>query len=118
MVEIKYNIFEIDPDNLLRLDIISDKNLKSYLEETSIPGTFVPNEDFIALSFYTLDDTRLSTVNNHTKYSVLSGDSKTSIPGNAELSIDPLQDYKLYYNDNSEVKSLYHFLRNPFRVQQ
>ena len=117
MVEIKYNIFEIDPDNLLRLDIISDKNLKSYLEETSIPGTFVPNEDFIALSFYTLDDTRLSTVNNHTKYSVLSGDSKTSIPGNAELSIDPLQDYKLYYNDNSEVKSLYHFLRNPFRVQ-
>ena len=117
MVEIKYNIFEIDPDNLLRLDIISDKNLKSYLEETSIPGTFVPNEDFIALSFYTLDDTRLSTVNNHTKYSVLSGDSKTSIPGNAELSIDPLQDYKQYYNDNSEVKSLYHFLRNPFRVQ-
>ena len=117
MVEIKYNIFEIDPDNLLRLDIISDKNLKSYLEETSIPGTFVPNEDFIALSFYTLDDTRLSTVNNYTKYSVLSGDSKTSIPGNAELSIDPLQDYKQYYNDNSEVKSLYHFLRDPFRVQ-
>ena len=117
MVEIKYNIFEIDSNSLLRLDVVSDENLKSYLEEVTVPGTFIPNEDFIELSYYTLDKTQLLSVNNYTRYSVLSGDSKTSIQGNSEIAIDPLEDYKIYYNDSSEVKALYHFLRNPFRVQ-
>lgn len=117
MVEIKYNIFEIDSNSLLRLDVVSDENLKSYLEEVTVPGTFIPNEDFIELSYYTLDKTQLLSVNNYTRYSVLSGDSKTSIQGNSEITIDPLEDYKIYYNDSSEVKALYHFLRNPFRVQ-
>jgi len=117
MVEIKYNIFEIDSNNLLRLDVVSDENLKSYLEEVTVPGTFIPNEDFIELSYYTLDNTQLLSVNNYTRYSVLSGDSKTSVQGNSEIAIDPLEDYKIYYNDSSEVKALYHFLRNPFRVQ-
>ena len=117
MVEIKYNIFEIDSNSLLRLDVVSDDNLKSYLEEVTVPGTFIPNEDFIELSYYTLDKTQLLSVNNYTRYSVLSGDSKTSVQGNSEIAIDPLEDYKIYYNDSSEVKALYHFLRNPFRVQ-
>ena len=117
MVEINYNIFEIDPNNLLKLDVVSDENLKSYLEEVTIPSTFIPNEDFIELSYYTLDNTKLLSVNNYTNYTVLSGDSKTSIKGNSEISIDPLEDYKAYYNDSSEVKALYHFLRNPFRIQ-
>jgi hypothetical protein len=117
MVEVKYNIFQIDPNNLLRLDVVSDENLKSYLEEVTIPSTFIPNEDFIQLSYYTLDNTKLVSINNYTNYSILSGDSITSVKGNSEIGIDPLEDYKLYYNDNSEVKSLYHFLRNPFRVQ-
>jgi len=117
MVEVKYNIFQIDPNSLLRLDVVSDENLKSYLEEVTIPSTFIPNEDFIQLSYYTLDNTKLVSINNYTNYSILSGDSITSVKGNSEIGIDPLEDYKLYYNDNSEVKSLYHFLRNPFRVQ-
>jgi len=117
MVNVKYDIFQINPDSLLKLDIISDENLKSYLDEVTIPSTFIPNEDFIELAYYTLDNTKLLSINNYTKYSVLSGDSRTSVKGNSEISIDPLEDYKLYYNDNSEVKALYHFLRNSFRVQ-
>ena len=117
MMKVKYDIFEIDPDNLLKLDVVSDENLKSYLDEVNIPGTFIPNEDFIELTYYTLDDTKLLSISNYTNYSVLSGDSRTSIEGNSEISIDPLEDYKSYYNNNSEVKALYHFLRNPFRIQ-
>lgn len=117
MVKVKYDIFEIDPDNLLKLDVVSDENLKSYLDEVTIPSTFIPNVDFVQLSYYTLDDTKLLSINNYTNYSVLSGDSRTSIEGNSEISIDPLEDYKVYYNNNSEVKALYHFLRNPFRLQ-
>lgn len=117
MVEVNYNIFEIDPNNLLKLDVVSDENLKSYLEEVTIPSTFIPNEDFIELSYYTLDNTKLLSVNNYTNYTVLTGDSRTSVKGNSEISIDPLEDYKAYYNDSSEVKALYHFLRNPFRIQ-
>ncbi len=117
MVEIKYDIFEIDPDTLLELDVISDENLKNYLEEVTIPSTFIPNEDFIELSYYTLDNTKLLSLSNYTNYSVLTGDSKTSVKGNSEISIDPLEDYKAYYNDSSEVKALYHFLRNPFKIQ-
>jgi len=29
MVKVKYDIFEIDPDNLLKLDVVSDENLKA-----------------------------------------------------------------------------------------
>ena len=117
MMKVKYDIFEIDPDNLLKLDVVSDENLKNLLEEVTIPSTFIPNQDFIELAYYTLDNTKLLSINNYTNYSVLSGDSRTSIEGNSEISIDPLEDYKSYYNNNSEVKALYHFLRNPFRVQ-
>ena len=117
MMKVKYDIFEIDPDNLLKLDVVSDENLKSYLDEITIPSTFIPNEDFVELAYYTLDNTKLLTIGNYTKYSILSGDSRTSVEGNSEISIDPLEDYKSYYSNNSEVKALYHFLRNPFRVQ-
>ena len=114
MANIKYNIFEIDASNLSRLEPVYDDNLKSILESVEVAGTFIPNEDFIELSFFTLDNTRLSTIQNFNQYSILSGERLNEATGNSEIAIDPLADYKRYIGDNSEVKALYHFLRNPF----
>ena len=116
MANIKYNIFEIDASNLSRLEPVYDDNLKSILESVEVAGTFIPNEDFIELSFFTLDNTRLSTIQNFNQYSILSGERLNEATGNSEIAIDPLADYKRYIGDNSEVKALYHFLRKPFLV--
>ena len=116
MANIKYNIFEIDADNLSRLEPIYDDNLKNILESVEVTGTFIPSEDFIELSFFTLDNTRLSTIKNFNQYSILSGDKLNNSTGNSEIAIDPLADYERYFGDGSELKALYHFLRNPFLV--
>lgn len=114
MAEVKYNIFQANPENLSRFEAIYDEDLKAILESVEIPGTFIPNEDFIELSFFTLDNVRLQTIQNYKDYSFLSGDKQDGSDGNSEISIDPQADYEKFYGDNSEVKSLYHFLRDVF----
>ncbi len=114
MAEIKHNIFSIDAGNLSRFYYINDEELKSTLQEVQIPNTFIPYEDFIELSYFTLDNTRLSTVSNYNRYSINSGDTVTDSIGNSEISIDPVEDYKAYNGSTSEVKALYHFLRDSF----
>ena len=114
MAEIEYNIFNIDAGNLSRFYSVNDDDLKSILQEVEIPNTFIPYEDFIELSYFTLDNTRLSTIVNYDRYSIYSGDTADTSAGNSEIYIDPVEDYKRYNDDTSEVKALYHFLRDSF----
>ena len=115
MAEIVYNIFEIDSNSLSRLKYIPNQDLEQLVEPVSLPSSFLSGEDFVELSFFTLDNVRILTIPNYTNYSVLSGAQRTGTAGTSEISIDPLEDYKAYYDDTTEAKALYHFLRDSFR---
>ena len=109
MSKIEYNVFEIEPNGLSGFITLSNEDT-SLIASTNITKTFKPNDNFIELSYFTLNDVRLNTVPSYTNYSILSGDRKQDSTGNTEIGIDVQQDYIAYGYDGTEVKALYNFL--------
>jgi len=113
MANIDYNIFEIEPEGLSGFRSLSNEDTQ-LLTSAEITKTFKPNDNFIELSFFTLDNIRLQTVGSYNNYSVLSGDTKANEQGNSEIGIDVQQDYLSYGFQGQEVKLLYNFLDYPY----
>jgi hypothetical protein len=116
MLEIKYTVYEIDSSTLSRVNYFTDSSLESIVDPVEVTTTFKPNEDLVELNYFTLDGTQLMTVNNYKGYSILSGGGIDGQQGSTEISIDPLTDYKSYHDGVSEVKAVYNFLRNSYRL--
>jgi len=113
MAEIKNNIYEIEPEGLSGFVGITEEDVK-LISSAQISKTFKPNDNFIELSYFSLDNTRLTTIPNYTNYSILSGDGITNTQGNSEVSIDIEQDYIGYGFLGTDVKALYNFLDYPY----
>ena len=113
MAEIKNTIYKIEPNGLSGFRGLSNTDLE-LIPSAEISKTFKPNDNFIELSYFTLDEVRLLTIPNYTNYSVLSGDTRNSQTGNSEISIDVEQDYISYGFQGTEVKVLYNFLDYPY----
>ena len=109
MAKIEYNIVELNPDNLSNLDSISqdDANL---LEPVELVNTFITEDNFIELNYFSTSGERLSTIENYINYSVLTGDTINGKKGTKEISIDVLEDFKQYNAPTSEAIALYNFL--------
>lgn len=109
MAKIEYNIIELNSNNLSNLDSIpqDDANL---LEPVEIVNTFITEDNFIELNYYTTSGERLSTIGNYTNYSILTGDTINGKRGTKEVSIDVLEDFKQYNSPTSEAIALYNFL--------
>lgn len=113
MASIDYNIFEVEPQGLSGFRSLTNEDLQ-LVSSAEISKTFKPNDNFIELSFYTLDNTRLQTIPNYSNYSILSGDTESGDQGNSEIGIDVKQDYISYGFQGQEVKALYNFLDYPY----
>jgi hypothetical protein len=113
MANIDYNIFEIEPTGLSGFRALSNEDLQ-LITTSEITKTFKPNDNFIELSFYTLNNIRLQTIGSYTNYSILSRDTTNNENGNSEVSIDVQQDYLSYGFQGQEVKLLYNFLDYPY----
>ena len=113
MAEITYNIYEIEPNGLSGFKALPPED-ESLITSTEISKTFKPNDNFIELSFYTLDNTRLETIPTYDRYSILSGDRKEGFDGNSEIGIDVQGDYLAYGYGTTEGKVLYNFLDYPY----
>jgi hypothetical protein len=113
MAEIQNNIYEIEPEGLSGFVGITEEDVK-LISSAQISKTFKPNDNFIELSYFSLDNTRLTTTSNYTNYSVLSGDTLSNTQGNSEISIDVEQDYREYGFLGTDVKALYNFLDYPY----
>ena len=113
MAKIDYNIFEIEPIGLTGFRSLSTEDV-SLMSSAQISKTFKPNDNFIELSFYALDNVRLQTISSYTNYSILSGDTKQGQEGTSEIGIDVIQDYISYGFQGQEVKALYNFLDYPY----
>ena len=109
MAEIKYNIVQIDSIDMPGFETLSNVDAQ-LINSITIPTTFKANDNFIELSYYTLDGIKLTTIENYTNYSILSGDSLNNTIGNSEVTLDVLQDYKQYVFNGIEAVALYNFL--------
>jgi len=114
MSKIEYSIYGIDSNNLSRFKQLPNEDLEAIVEPVEVTNAFIPNEHFVELSYYTLDNVRLTTIPNYIDYSIISGDRNTDTAGIKEISIDVEEDYKGIYGTTAEVKALYNFLADPF----
>ena len=113
MAQVNYNIFEIEPQGLSGFKPLSSEDI-DLITSTEITKTFKPNDNFIELSFFTLDNTRLQTISTYDRYSILSGDKRDNLDGNTEIGLDVQEDYLAYGYGTTEVKLLYNFLDYPY----
>jgi len=113
MAEITYNIYEIEPNGLSGFKALPPEDI-DLITSTEVSKTFKPNDNFIELSFFTLDNTRLETISTYDRYSILSGDKKDGLDGNSEIGIDVQGDYLAYGYGSTEGKVLYNFLDYPY----
>ena len=113
MASIDYNIFEIEPNGLSGFRTLSDRDVQ-LLTSAEITKGFKPNDNFIELSYFTLDNIRLQTIGNYSNYSILSGDTLDNQKGNTEVGIDVKEDFLSYGYQGQEVKALYNFLDYPY----
>ena len=113
MAEITYNIYEIEPNGLSGFKALPPEDT-DLITSTEVSKTFKPNDNFIELSFFTLDNTRLETIPTYDRYSILSGDRKDGLDGNSEIGIDVQGDYIAYGYGSTEGKVLYNFLDYPY----
>ena len=109
MTKVNYKIQSINPTDLSGFRELPNEDL-TLVTSADIVSSFIPNQNAVEVSFYTLDDVRLSTLENYTRYSILSGDRNNNQPGNSEISIDVLEDYKAYGFEGEEIKVVYNFL--------
>tara|TARA_R110002111_G_scaffold67864_5_gene110396 strand:+ start:1211 stop:1918 length:708 start_codon:yes stop_codon:yes gene_type:complete len=109
MTKVNYKIQSINPTDLSGFRDLPNEDL-ILVTSADIVSSFIPNQNAVEVSYYTLDDVRLSTVENYTRYSILSGDRNNNQPGNSEISIDVLEDYKAYGFEGEEIKVVYNFL--------
>lgn len=112
MVDIQYKVQEIATTGLEGFNSLNEKD-EQLIPTIETPQKFNSTKNFIELSYFTLDGTRVLTIPNHTNYSILSGDGSTQ-DGVSELALDPLEDYKRYNLEGSEVQALYNLLDYPF----
>ena len=113
MAEITYNIYEIEPNGLSGFKALPTEDV-NLITSTEVSKTFKPNDNFIELSFFTLDNNRLETIPTYDRYSILSGDRKQGLDGNSEIGIDVQGDYLAYGYGSTEGKLLYNFLDYPY----
>lgn len=113
MASIDYNILEIQPQGLSGFRSLTNEDIQ-LVSSAEISKTFKPNDNFIELSYFTLDNVRLQTIANYSNYSILSGDTVSGEQGNSEIGIDIKQDYLSYGFQGQEVKALYNFLDYPY----
>lgn len=116
MAKIEHSIIQLNADTFSNLESIpqEDANL---LTPVDILSTFIPADNFIELNYLSLSGELITSIENYTNYSVLTGDTINGENGTKEISIDVLQDYKQYNPDTSEVVALYNFLDYPYSVQ-
>ena len=112
MAEIKNILIDRDPNSLPEYEKLSDKD-KNLIDSYDVNSLFDTESDTIELHFYSLGNTLLYSDYNYSSERILEG-SDTQDNSTSALFINPIQDAEEYGFANSDVKLLYHFLRDSF----
>lgn len=113
MANITYTVNENLPENILGVEqyLSQDTDL---IDSFQVNSTFIPTKHLSELHILTLSDDLVESDYNYNNYKFLQNAQSTENRGASILTIDPVQDVKLYGYDIGGIKLLYHFLNNLY----
>ena len=72
MAKIEHSIIKLNADTFSNLDSISQEDA-NLLEPVDIINTFVTEDNFIELNYFSLNNEILNSIEDYTNYSILTG---------------------------------------------
>ena len=113
MADITYTVNQDDPNSIDGFEQFSqaDKNLIGTFEVNNL---FDSSKNLAELHILSLADTLLESHYNYSNYKLLGNAQSAGKSGASILSIDPIEDSKLYGYQYGGVKLLYHFLNDLY----
>jgi hypothetical protein len=113
MADITYTVNQDDPNNIDGFEQFSqaDKNL---VDSFVINSLFDSNKNTVELHILSLADELISSIPGYTNYKLLGNAQSAGTEGASIITIDPVEDCKLYGYETGGVKLLYHFLNDLY----
>ena len=113
MADITYTVNQDDPNNIDGFEQFSqaDKNL---VDSYVINSLFDSNKNTVELHILSLADELISSIPGYTNYKLLGNAQSAGTEGASIITIDPVEDCKLYGYETGGVKLLYHFLNDLY----
>lgn len=113
MADTTYTVNQDDPNTIEGFEQFSqtDKDLIGTFEVNNL---FNPNVNLSELHIYSLTDELLESHYDYSNYKQLGNAQSAGKSGASILTIDPIEDSKLYGYDNGGIKLLYHFLNDLY----
>lgn len=113
MADITYTVNQDDPNSIDGFEQFSqaDKNLIGTFEVNNL---FDSSKNLAELHILSLSDEVLESDYNYSNYKLLGNAQSAGKSGASILSIDPIEDSKLYGYQYGGVKLLYHFLNDLY----
>lgn len=117
MADITYTVNQDDPNNIQGFEQFSqaDKNL---IGTFTVNSLFDNTKNFAEVHIYSLSDTLLESNYNYSNYKLLGNAQSAGKSGASVLTIDPIEDSKLYGYQYGGIKLLYHFLNDLYTTQK
>lgn len=113
MADTTYTVNQDDPNTIEGFEQFSqaDKDLIGTFEVNNL---FNPNVNLSELHIYSLTDELLESHYDYSNYKQLGNAQSAGKSGASILTVDPIEDSKLYGYDNGGIKLLYHFLNDLY----
>lgn len=113
MANITYTVNENSPETILGVEqyLSEDTNL---ITSFQVNSTFIPTKHLSELHILTLSDDLIESDYSYNNYKLLQNAQSAGTEGASVITVDPVQDVKLYGYDIGGVKLLYHFLNNLY----
>ncbi len=117
MADITYTVNQDNPDNIQGFEQFSqaDKNL---VDSYAINSLFDSNKNTIELNILSLADELIESIPGYTNYKLLGDAQSAGKSGSSIVTINPVEDCKLYGYETGGVKVLYHFLNDLYSADK
>jgi hypothetical protein len=117
MADIIYTVNQDDPNSIQGFEQFSqaDRNLIGTFEVNNL---FDSSKNLAELHILSLSDTLLESDYNYSNYKQLGNAQSAGKSGASVLTVDPIEDSKLYGYQYGGVKLLYHFLNDLYTTKK
>ena len=113
MADITYTVNQDDPNSINGFEQFSQAD-KKLIGTFEVNNLFDPNKNLSELHIYSLTDDLIESHYDYTNYRQLGNAQSAGKSGASILSIDPVEDSKLYGYGNGGIKLLYHFINDLY----
>lgn len=113
MINVNYNITQIDPQSLKPSGELSQRDEK-LLTEFNVNSLFNSYTNLASLSVYSLEDNIIEYIPNYSNFQILGSGGPAGKEGTGEVYINIEEDLKTYNYSNGDVKFVYSFTNDIF----